>query len=133
MFLARTNSRSVSRAFSRCGYRCQDIARLTPDDASPDRYAACRRRTPAASAHSAINAAWPNCGASVGYPARNRATTLFSIAFISIILCEVYVHLPADVDKAPRHPLPHLKLRPRSDCGALARTRGATGESLACT
>src|SRR6478672_726970 len=67
----------------------------------PNRYAACRRRMVAASGHIASNAAWPNFGASVGYPARNHATTLFSIPFISVLLCEVCLHLRTDVEKAP--------------------------------
>src|SRR6201999_550143 len=57
--------------------------------------------TPATCPHRASNAVWPDCGASVGYPARNHATTLFSIPFILILLCEVCFHLRTAVEKAP--------------------------------
>jgi hypothetical protein len=32
------------------------------------------RTTPAAAGHMAINATWPSCGASAGYPARKNPT-----------------------------------------------------------
>jgi hypothetical protein len=43
------------------------------------------------------------------------------------------LHLPIDVEKAPRHPLLHLKLRLRSDRGSLVRTRRVTDKSSAFT
>jgi hypothetical protein len=60
----------------------------------------------AAAGHSATNVAWPNCGASVGYPARNHPTILFSIPvrvvvrFIWLLLPRG-VHLRTDLEKAP--------------------------------
>jgi hypothetical protein len=55
------------------------------------RFAAEGRTTPAAAGHMAINATWPNCGASAEYPARKNPTIREKTVcpFISILLWQV--------------------------------------------
>jgi hypothetical protein len=64
--------------------------------------------TAAAAGDSATNATWPNCGASVGYPARNHPTILFSIP-VRIVVRFIWLlpprgwclHLRAGVEMVP--------------------------------